>query len=82
MSHTHECYGTMFPDVLNLPPDRTISGKIFTVRIDRAGGLLRSRRTIKSDHKAWTACTQCEAFNDCYKFSMAKMSLTTAIVSQ
>ena len=36
-NHQPECYGTLFPDVLNLPEDRPASGKVFTVVLATGG---------------------------------------------
>ena len=40
-NHHPECYGTLFPDVLHLPEDRLASGTVFTVLLQRAGGMYR-----------------------------------------
>lgn len=82
MEKSHECFGTMFPDVLHLPSDKPVSGKVFTVLLERAGGMLRSNRSIEADEEAWNECVQCEQFDTCYKFCMAKMTLASAIVSE
>ena len=34
-----ECYGSMFPSVLNLGEDRPASGTVFSVKLERAGGM-------------------------------------------
>ena len=34
-----ECYGRLFPEVLHLPEDRPASGTVFTVLLQRAGGM-------------------------------------------
>ena len=44
-----DCDGTLFPDVLSLPEDRSASGKVFTVMLQRAGGMWRCNRSITAD---------------------------------
>jgi len=74
-----ECYGTMFPSVLALREDRPTSGTVFTVMLERAGGMWRSNRSVTADLKRWDECLQCDDFEDCYKLSMAKLALESAV---
>jgi len=82
MNHSPECFGGMFPNVLDLPSDQNVAGKVFTVRLEKAGGLMRSGRKITVDEHAWKECQTCPAFDECYKFCMAKMALSAAIIPQ
>ncbi len=82
MDQHRECYGKMFPDVLRLPSDQPVSGKVFTVLLERAGGLMRSSRSMTADQDQWNKCIQCPEFNHCYKYSMAKLTLASAINSE
>ncbi len=74
-----ECYGAMFPSVLALREDRPTSGTVFTVVLERAGGMWRSHRSVTADMGRWDRCLECEAFEDCYKLSMAKLALESAV---
>lgn len=74
-----ECYGGLFPSVLALPEDRPASGAVFGVLLERAGGMWRSRRSVTTDMGRWDRCLECEDFDDCYKLSMAKLALETAV---
>ncbi len=79
-THDHpECYGTMFPSVLHLQEDRPASGTVFTVVLERAGGMRRSGRSITADMDRWDECLECPDFDGCYKFSMATLTLESAI---
>jgi len=82
MTECPDCYGKMFPDVLHLPSNRPVSGKVFTVQLDRAGGFIRSDRRITADLKEWEKCLECPLFDECYKFSMAHVTLASAIATQ
>jgi len=65
--------------VLAVPEDRPTSGKVFTVVLERAGGMWRSRRSVAADMGRWDRCLECEGFEDCYKLSMAKLALESAV---
>ena len=75
------CYGEMFPDVLHLPDGRA-EGKVFSVVLERAGGLWRSSRSIVADTDQWNKCRGCPEFDHCYKFCMAKLVLASGIFQQ
>jgi hypothetical protein len=74
-----ECYGTIFPSLLHLPEDRPASGTVFTVALENAGGMWRSSRSVRADMERWDQCRQCGDFEGCYKFSMAKLAMESAI---
>ena len=44
-----DCFGTMFPDDLHLQDNVPNKGKVFTVRVKAAGGMIRSGRSIDTD---------------------------------
>ncbi len=77
--HHSECYGTLFPDILRLPENREASGKVFTVLLERAGGMIRSGCSVTTDMDQWDECQQCPDFGGCYELSMAKLALESAI---
>ena len=82
-SKTHEeCYGAMFPDVLNPEQDKPVSGKVFSYELRRAGGLFRSGRSFSTKVQEWDNCVQCPEFEHCYRLSMARTMLQTAIEGQ
>lgn len=74
-----ECYGTMFPSVLHIPEDRPAAGRVFTVVLKWAGGMWRSDRTVTADEERRNECQKCGDFDGCYKFSMAKLAMESAI---
>jgi hypothetical protein len=74
-----KCYGRLFPGLLALPEDRPASGKVFTVLLERAGGMWRGSRSVTADMERWDECLECEGFDGCYKLSMAKLALESAV---
>ena len=74
----------MFPDDLHLKHNAPNEGKVFTVRLDRAGGVMpvTSDRCICVDVDQWDDCQQCSEFESCYKLCLARVTLESAIVNQ
>lgn len=79
MNH-RECYGNMFPSVNSPRTDVPLRGKVFTAELDRAGGMAIATRHTGVDLDAWKECVACEAFEHCYKLSMAKLALETGVM--
>jgi len=77
-----DCFGTMFPDVLHLENDQPQRGKVFSILLERAGGLWRSNRKVAADMEQWDRCKECPEFDNCYRFCMAKLLLASAIVTE
>ena len=79
-----DCFGSIFPDSLNLKNNVPNQGKVFTVWMKQLEGSVlpvQSDRSIETDLKQWEACQQCPEFGSCYKLSIAKMALESAIAS-
>ena len=72
------CYGTMFHETLHFSENTPMRGKVFAFELDRAG-LARSNRSIDANLAEWDDCLECEEFEHCYRFCMAKLLLQTAI---
>ncbi len=77
-----DCFGTMFPDDLHLRSGAPNKGKVFTVQMERAGGVIRSDRSIEVDIGEWDTCQQCPEFTSCYNLCLAKVTLESAIATQ
>ena len=72
------CYGTMFHETLHFSENTPMRGKVFSFELDRAG-LGRSGRSIDANISEWDDCLDCEEFEHCYRFCMAKLLLQAAI---
>ena len=81
-SHLPECYGGMFPDVLHLAEGRSAPGRVFTVSLQRVGGMFRDNRCVEADLVRWEECRRCPEFEGCYKFAVAKLALESAVHDQ
>ena len=80
MTREH-CYGNLFPTRTSPRTDMTVRGKAFSAELRRAGGMMIASRRADVDLDEWQKCLDCEAFDACYKLSMAKLALETAAVA-
>ncbi len=83
MNEEHkDCYGSMFPDTLHLNDNVANTGQVFTVRVEKPeGGVLPvcTSRSIEVDIDQWKVCQLCADYESCYKLSLAKIALESAI---
>ena len=78
--HDHKkCYGKMFPTTLCAETDKLVSGKAFSFELRRAGGMFISDRRVAIHMEEWDDCLACPEFENCYKLSLGKVTLETAI---
>jgi len=66
-----ECFGTIYPDLLNLQFGRDVNGKVFKTRINCMGAGHRDVH-FSVDQAAWDECQRCELYRNCYDLSMGK----------
>ena len=79
-----ECFGKMYPDDLHLRNNEPNKGKVFTVHLSCSYGVINTRRDrqIEVDIDEWDDCQKCPEFESCYKLSLARVALESAIVTQ
>jgi Rieske Fe-S protein len=75
-----ECFGTIFPDTRRIEYNREYQGKVFSVIVNHQPIAVKSE-TIKSNQEAWQKCFNCECYQSCYDFSMAKLQFNAAVKS-
>lgn len=73
-----DCYGTIYPDLLQFKFGQEIAGKVFQFRIDSVGAGHRERK-LEANLGEWQDCQRCEDFEECYAFSSAKLRIQEAI---
>jgi hypothetical protein len=81
-SNHKDCYGKLFPETLHPDGDHPVQGKVFAYQLLTAGGMFRSDRSISVDIPAWDDCLNCEDFDSCFKLSLGKLALETAITDK
>jgi len=73
-----ECFGSIYPDMEQVPFGSTVAGKVFTIRVATLGPGHRDRK-LEIDQGAWQECQQCQDFRNCYDFSNAKLEMQQAL---
>jgi hypothetical protein len=74
-----DCFGTMLPSIQEGQSNVTHKGKVFSFRIEKAGGTFVESRKTETDIKQWEECARCPDFDSCYRLSSAKLALETAV---
>lgn len=68
----------MFPDLSKIEFNTPHEGKAFTVLVESSGmGITDHHSSVKM--KEWEDCTDCPAYDSCYKLCVAKMLLHVAV---
>lgn len=80
MKREQECYGKMFPSVVEMAHDRAIVGKIFGYQLNYAGQVAQTRDAIV-DRVAWEKCLECPELDGCFRLSEGTMLLELAVMT-
>lgn len=78
MNREQECYGKMFPSVVEMTHNRTVAGKVFGYQLDYAGQVAQKRDTTV-DRVAWLKCLECRDLDGCYRLSTGTMLMELAV---
>jgi len=78
MKHEQECYGKMFPVVVEMAHDRAVSGKVFGYQLDYSGQVAQ-RRDAMVDHNAWEKCLGCRDLEGCFLLSAGTILMELAL---
>jgi hypothetical protein len=68
----------MFHETLHFRENEPMRGKVFSFELARLG-LSRSNRRVSADMTEWDDCLDCDEFEHCHRFCIAKLLLQTAI---
>jgi hypothetical protein len=78
MNQEEECYGKMFPPVVEMVHDRSVAGAVFGYQVDYPGQVAHKRDTMVN-RDAWHKCLGCGDFDGCYRLSTATMLMGLAV---
>ena len=78
MNSERECYGKMFPSVVEMTLNEPIAGKVFGYEMYYSGQVAQMRRTTVNDD-AWQECLKCSHLDGCYRFSTGRMLMDLAV---
>ena len=78
MNSEQECYGKMFPSIVEMVHDRPAAGKVFGFEVDYSGQVAWKRdATVSLD--AWRECLGCSDFDSCYRLSTGTILMELAV---
>lgn len=78
MNGKQECYGKMFPSIVEMAHNRLVSGKVFGYEVDYPGQAAQKRDTAV-DREAWQKCLECADLDGCYRLSVGTMLMELAV---
>jgi len=80
MESEKECYGRMFPSVLELSHNRMVRGHVFGDKVE-CTGISTGDRSVVTDLDNWRACTDCSKLDRCYQLSVGQLLMEIAVRS-
>jgi hypothetical protein len=78
MNGEQECYGKMFPSVVEMAHNRGVAGKVFGYQLDCLGQVAQQRYTT-IDRDAWQKCLECRELDACFRLSAGTMLMELAV---
>jgi hypothetical protein len=78
MNREPECYGKMFPSVVEMAHNTPVAGKVFGYEVDYAGQVAH-KRVATANRDAWQKCLECCDLDGCYRLSAGTMLMELAV---
>jgi len=78
MNREQECYGKMFPSIVEMAHNKLVAGKVFGYEMDYPGQVAHKRDTTV-DREAWQRCVECPDLDGCYRLSAGTMLMELAL---
>jgi hypothetical protein len=78
MNREQECYGKMFPTVVEMAHNRLVAGKVFGYQVDYSGQVANKRDTTV-DREAWQKCLECPDLDGCHRLSTGTILMELAL---
>jgi len=73
-----DCYGKMFPSVVELIHDRPVAGKVFGYELNYPGQVA-ARRAATVNRDAWRRCLECGDLENCHRLSAGTILIELAV---
>jgi hypothetical protein len=78
MNGKPECYGKMFPSVVEMAHNRPVAGKVFGYEVNYEGQVAACRAATVNRH-AWQRCLECCDLEGCYRLSAGTILMELAV---
>ncbi len=75
-----DCYGKMFPRVVEMAHNKPVTGKVFGYRVDYPGQVA-TNHVATVNHDEWQHCLECPELDGCYRLSTGTLLMELAIKS-
>lgn len=73
-----DCYGRMFPPVIEMAHSKLVCGKVFGYRVDYSGQVAGNRvATVNPDE--WQHCLECPELDGCHRLSTGTLLMELAV---
>jgi hypothetical protein len=78
MNREPECYGKLFPSIVEMAHNRPVVGKVFGYEVNYSGQVA-DKRAATVDRDAWQKCLECCDLDGCYRLSTGTMLMELAV---
>lgn len=78
MSTERQCYGKMFPSVVEMRNNQPVAGKVFGYELSYSGQVAH-RRCATVNRAAWEECLKCPSVDHCYRLSTGTMLMELVV---
>jgi hypothetical protein len=78
MNREQECYGKMFPPVVEMAHNWPVAGRVFGYEVDYSGQVAY-KRDATADRDAWQRCLECPDLDGCCRLSARTMLMELAV---
>jgi hypothetical protein len=74
-----ECYGKIFPDMLNFTRNKVNQGHVFGATVQSFGLGVQDRK-MSVDFSVWEKCLACPEYRTCFDLSLGKLIFQEAVL--
>ncbi len=78
MRFERQCYGKMFPSVVDMDHNQPIAGEVFGYEVTYSGQVAQ-KRCATLNKAAWEQCLECLDLDGCYRVSVGTMLMELAV---
>lgn len=78
MNTATDCYGKMFPSVVEMAHGTPVAGKVFGYRVDYPGQVA-TIHVATVNREAWQQCLECPELDGCYRLSTGTLLMELAV---
>ncbi len=73
-----DCYGKMFPGVIEMAHNKPVTGKVFGYRVDYPGQVA-TNQVATVNREEWQQCLECPELEGCFRLSTGTLLMELAV---